>query len=296
MAIVPVCAFSETLCDKAVELTAVLVEGSPWFRGADVAAALGYNDLGQAVRKHVDDEDKEKLENLRGVETTPLSNPNERAQIFISESGLYSLIMSSKKAEAKVFKRWVTSVVLPTIRRTGSYSAEPPQPLAPSAVEVWEARAARLRAIQLAREVSEQMGLAWPHDGACQNAINEAMLPHDWSQRDMIDAAEFLRRRGHTREEVRRLASEFGRALKAAKERLTGQLSVTNIRNFGPAENGVRMYNAVREAAFLNSVYDAFTSRELFQSVVVRQDPLRAQVAVALEGTRGTRTRARRPT
>ena len=111
----------------------------------------------------------------------------------------------------------------------------------------------------------------------------------------MIDASEFLRRRGRIREEVQRLASEFGRALKTAKERLTGQLSVTNVQNFGPAENGVRMYHAVNEAVFLNTVYEAFAQRELFQRVVVRQEPLRAQVTTALEGTRGTkraRTRA----
>ena len=128
-----------------------------------MAAALGYTNLGKAVRVHVLDEDKEKLENLRGSVLDPLSNPNERAQIFISESGLYSLIFSSKKEEAKAFKRWVTGEVLPAIRKTGAYHAQPQPSLAPPAPpseeQVWEARAARLRAIQLAREVSEQMGL-----------------------------------------------------------------------------------------------------------------------------------------
>ena len=61
MAIAPLRTFSETICDKAVELTSVVVDGNPWFRGADVAAALGYVNPGKAVRTHVDDEDKEKL-------------------------------------------------------------------------------------------------------------------------------------------------------------------------------------------------------------------------------------------
>ena len=293
MAIAPLRTFSETLDSKAVELTTLVVADTPWFRGTDVAAALGYVNLGKAVRTHVDDEDKVKLENLGGSGLDPLSNPNERAQIFISESGLYSLIMSSKKPEAKLFKRWVTSVVLPSIRRTGAYSADAAPPALPSDLHVWEAREARLRALGHAFELSQRTGVPWTHDQACRNAINDVALPPEWRQQDMIDAAEFLRRRGHTREEVQRLASEFGRALKTAKERLTGELSITNVQSFGSGENGVRMYHAVNEAVCLNTVYEAFTQRELFQRVVVRQEPLRAQVITALEGTRGTTKRVR---
>ena len=57
---------------------------------------MGYKDVKQAIRKHVDEDDKQKLENLRVVETTPLLNTYEKAQIFINESGLYSLILKSK--------------------------------------------------------------------------------------------------------------------------------------------------------------------------------------------------------
>lgn len=88
-------------------------DGEPWFVGKDVATALGYGDTTQAIRKHVDPEDK------GGVEmTTP---GGKQKVIIINESGLYSLIFGSKLESAKRFKRWVTSEVLPCIRKHGRY-------------------------------------------------------------------------------------------------------------------------------------------------------------------------------
>lgn len=88
-------------------------DGEPWFVGKDVAAALGYGDTTQAIRKHVDPEDK------GGVEmTTP---GGKQKVIIINESGLYSLIFGSKLEKAKRFKHWVTSEVLPCIRKHGGY-------------------------------------------------------------------------------------------------------------------------------------------------------------------------------
>lgn len=90
------------------------IEGEPWFIGKDVAAALGYSDTAQAIRKHIDDEDKGVVES-----TTPGGKQNIT---IINESGLYSLMLKSKLPGAKKFKRWVTSEVLPSIRKTGAYS------------------------------------------------------------------------------------------------------------------------------------------------------------------------------
>lgn len=90
------------------------IEGEPWFVGKDVAAALGYSDTAQAIRKHIDDEDKGVVES-----TTPGGKQNIT---IINESGLYSLVLKSKLPGAKKFKRWVTSEVLPSIRKTGAYS------------------------------------------------------------------------------------------------------------------------------------------------------------------------------
>lgn len=96
-------------------IRSVEIEGEPWLVGKDVAAALGYSDTAQAVRTHVDEEDKGVVEM-----TTP--GGKQKIQV-INESGLYSLILSSKLPGAKKFKRWVTSEVLPAIRRTGGYMA-----------------------------------------------------------------------------------------------------------------------------------------------------------------------------
>ena len=88
-------------------------DGEPWLVGKDVATALGYSDTYGALKKHVDLEDKQNCQN------DSFNVP--RGLIIINESGLYSLILSSKLPTAKKFKRWVTAEVLPAIRKTGKY-------------------------------------------------------------------------------------------------------------------------------------------------------------------------------
>ena len=106
------------------------IEGEPWFVGKDIAAALGYSDTAQAIRKHIDDEDKGVVES-----TTPGGKQNIT---IINESGLYSLILKSKLPGAKKFKRWVTSEVLPSIRKTGAYSVPGAGRAAPADNAVFE--------------------------------------------------------------------------------------------------------------------------------------------------------------
>ena len=90
------------------------IDNEPWFVGRDVAEVLGYSNTRDAISKHVDEEDK-------GV--AKCDTPSGAQQMtIINESGMYSLILSSKLPDAKKFKRWVTSEVLPTIRKTGSYN------------------------------------------------------------------------------------------------------------------------------------------------------------------------------
>lgn len=92
------------------------IEGEPWFVGKDIAEALGYKNPQKAIRDHVDAEDK-------GV--NELFTPGGKQIIaIINESGLYSLMLKSKLPGAKKFKRWVTSEVLPSIRKTGAYSMQ----------------------------------------------------------------------------------------------------------------------------------------------------------------------------
>lgn len=93
----------------------VEIKNEPWFVGKDVAEVLGYSDTSRAVFDHVDKEDKTSL-------VIQQSGSNYKANTtIINESGLYSLILSSKLPKAKEFKRWVTSEVLPAIRKTGGY-------------------------------------------------------------------------------------------------------------------------------------------------------------------------------
>ena len=94
----------------------VELDGEPWLVGKDVATALGYSNTRDALDRHVDPEDKNTVVNPDGNR----GNPN---MTIINESGLYSLVLSSKLPTARKFRRWVTSEVLPSIRRSGGYIA-----------------------------------------------------------------------------------------------------------------------------------------------------------------------------
>ena len=94
----------------------VTIDGEPWLVGKDVATALGYKNPRDALAKHVDDEDKRAAQIA-----TPGGTQN---MTLINESGFYSLVFSSELDDAKTFKHWVTSEVLPTIRQTGGYSVD----------------------------------------------------------------------------------------------------------------------------------------------------------------------------
>lgn len=95
------------------ELRIVDMNGEPWMVGKDVAQALGYADTFGALKKHVDEEDKQNCQNG--------SFESNRGLTIINESGLYSLVLSSKLPGAKRFRRWVTGEVLPSIRKDGGY-------------------------------------------------------------------------------------------------------------------------------------------------------------------------------
>ena len=95
------------------QIRTVIIDNEPWLVGKDVAEILGYSEPRSAVSKKVDEEDRgvAKMETPSGIQEMTI----------INESGLYSLILSSKLPNAKKFKHWVTSEVLPSIRKTGSY-------------------------------------------------------------------------------------------------------------------------------------------------------------------------------
>ena len=107
--------------DSFGKIRTVSVADEPWFVGKDVAAALEYKDTSDAIKKHVDMEDK-------GGGDLPTPGGTQKVYL-INESGLYSLVMSSKLPTARVFKRWVTSEVLPSIRKTGRHRVPEAEPV-----------------------------------------------------------------------------------------------------------------------------------------------------------------------
>lgn len=102
------------------EIRTVMIEGEPWFVGADIARALGYKKPTGAVTTNVDEGDSRR----QGISD---ANGHKQTAIVINESGLYALIFGSKLESAKKFKKWVTSEVLPSIRKNGSYGNQLPK-------------------------------------------------------------------------------------------------------------------------------------------------------------------------
>jgi anti-repressor protein len=101
---------------KFGKVRVVMIDGVPWFVGKDIAECLGYADTFGALKKHVDDEDKQNCQND--------SFESPRGLTVVNESGMYSLALFSKLPTAKPFRRWITSEVVPSIRKTGSYSVD----------------------------------------------------------------------------------------------------------------------------------------------------------------------------
>lgn len=103
------------------QIRTVEINGEPWFVGKDVAEILGYANQNRDIVRHVDEEDRLMMNGESKLNTEMVSSLGQRGGWVINESGLYSLILSSKLPTAKEFKRWVTSEVLPSIRKNGGY-------------------------------------------------------------------------------------------------------------------------------------------------------------------------------
>ena len=137
------------------EIRSVKINSEPWFAGKDVAVALKYSNPQKAIRDHVDEEDKTVNDSF---------TVNGTALQLINESGVYSLILRSRKPEAKAFKRWVTSEVLPSIRKTGVYHLSPAQQIA-------QMREERLRM----KEENHQRKIALEEKKATLNHLNRIL-------------------------------------------------------------------------------------------------------------------------
>lgn len=164
------------------EIRTLIMDNEPWFVGRDVAEILGYSNSRDALAKHVDEEDKgvAKCDTLGGMQDLTI----------INESGLYSLILSSKLPNAKKFKHWVTSEVLPSIRKNGIYATENiinqilenPDLGIEMFTKLKEERAARAKAEQQAALLQNE------NDLLTQEAL-------EWADRPLINA--LVRAYGH---------------------------------------------------------------------------------------------------
>ena len=294
-----------------MELTASVVNGEPWLRSKEAAAALGYKHLRAAIQSHVDDEDLTTMEAL-GVMTAHESRSHACEGAYISANGLCSLVMSSRHSDAKAFGRWVLKEILPAIRRNanpeddeeeedeeeideaGNATAAAIAVLPPTEEQHWQCLRAKLDALTAAHNLARAAGV--PTGEGLQKAIadgvNSVMLPAGRQQGDMMDAADYLRRRGHTEDHINHIAGEFGKALKAAWEQLRGEDVVTNAAEFGSALSNVRKYHAQEDAMFMDEVYNLFKAkRALYRTICAGHEEARAQtagqVSAALQNARG---------
>lgn len=177
-----------------------------WFVGKDVAEALGYARTADAVKAHIDADDK-------GVCVLPTPGGRQETTI-INESGLYSLVLSSKLPKAKAFKRWITSEVIPSIRKTGSYNKPSKQP---TTQQEHRAKAmllnAQSRQCKLWLRLAETTDLP-DYKNICQQKAAEVLagspvLPMQKAEKKTLSATEIGKILGITAHKVGMLANKF---------------------------------------------------------------------------------------
>ena len=181
-------------------------DGNIWFVGKDVAEALGYARTADAVKAHIDADDK-------GVCVLPTPGGRQETTI-INESGLYSLVLSSKLPSAKAFKRWITSEVIPSIRKTGSYNKPSKQP---TTQQEQRAKAmllnAQSRQCKLWLRLAETTDLP-DYNHICQQKAAEELagspvLPMQKAEKKTLSATEIGKILGITAHKVGMLANKF---------------------------------------------------------------------------------------
>lgn len=188
------------------DIRTVEQDGGIWFVGKDVAEALGYSNPSNAVISHVDDEDK-----LR----TQIKYAGQNREVsIINESGLYSLVLSSKLPKAKAFKRWITSEVIPSIRKTGSYNKPSKEP---TTQQAQRAKAmllnAQSRQCKLWLRLAETTDLP-DYKHICQQKAAEVLagspvLPMQKAEKKTLSATEIGKILGITAHKVGMLANKF---------------------------------------------------------------------------------------
>lgn len=192
------------------EIRVIEIKEEPWFVGKDVAEKLGYKDTSDALKRHVDDEDK-------GVGEIPTPGGNQNMKI-INESGLYSLILSSKLSTAKKFKHWVTRDVLPSIRKTGTYRSKKSKcSKDESEIKYMNAQArlknARAREAKIYLEIAENVDIKEykqiMYSKATEELYGEALIPLPVANKKTYSATEIGKILGVSANKVGSLANAY---------------------------------------------------------------------------------------
>lgn len=187
------------------QVRTAVIDDEPYFVGKDVAAALAYKDTSDALKRHVEAEDK--------LTRCFTDSGQRRNMLIINESGLYALVFGSKLESAKKFKRWVTSEVLPALRKTGSYEIPKKSPENDrTTIMLMNARSRMAQTYLCLAEVDTLSGtyktiLAAK---AAEVLAGEAILPLPKIERKVYSAGEVGARFGISANKVGRLANEHG--------------------------------------------------------------------------------------
>lgn len=244
------------------EVRTVEIGGESWFVGKDVAEILGYSNTRDALAKHIDGEDK-------GDVAIRDSIGREQSTTIINESGLYSLILSSKLPNAKAFKRWITSEVLPSIRKHGLYATDElldnPDLIIQMATKLKEEREVR-KALEIENKVQSQQIAELTPKATYYDLILQC--------KDLLSMTEIAKDYGKSAKGMNKLLNEFGIQYKQggvwflyAKYQDKGYTQ-TKTQNYpkpdGTQGSGVHMYWTQKGRLFL---YDLLKSEDILPMV-----------------------------
>lgn len=224
------------------EIRTMVIDGEPWFVGKDVAEILGYKNTPDAIRKHVDEDDK--------LESQIAMSGQNRKVIIINESGLYSLIIGSRLGSAKKFKRWVTSEVLPAIRKHGLYATpetvekmvKDPDFMIAVFQRLKEEHSARIEAERIVEEQREEIAVMKPksiyHDMVWNSPGNmttsQIAKDYGWTAQRLnryLARKKIQYRRGNIWYPYRQYQNEgFMQTVTTPEEKALGVVSVSNTR------------------------------------------------------------------
>jgi prophage antirepressor-like protein len=276
----------EAFCLRAVQDT----HGACWFKGVEVGKALGYASPSQAIRDHVRNDHRRKMQNLqlpRASDSLPLTKYEQEA-VWITEPGVYELLLASRTELAERFRLWFVREVIPQLARTGSYTQQAAQVTPSDALQAVQYEAAvaqvetererqtqlrleskklRLEMALLARKAAAELGIdvSQAQLDAERAAIDLAALPATRREDGYINAGDYLRMRGHGEAQVRSLQVTFGKMLKTAYERLHGALPPAHFHaEFGSEVRAPYSYDRQADRALLNGTYQLLTLTDTY--------------------------------